>query len=154
MWSMIRWLVLRFAALRWLMKLFGLGLFIPVAFLLKVIGLPLLAILGVIGLPILALLFLFGLPLILVLVFGSMLMGLVGVLLSIGFVALKVFIFIVLPIWLIVTIVGKLWSWMFKRGGDNGGGSPPASPKPADTTPPSTGPVSDAASAPPGAEPA
>ena len=153
MWSMIRWLVLRFAALRWLMKLFGLGLFIPIAFLLKIIGLPLLAILSVIGLPILAILFLFGLPVILVFVFGSMLMGLVGVLLSIGFVALKFFIFIVLPIWLFATVAGKLWSWMFKRGDDNCGGSPPASSKP-DTPPPSTGPVSDAASAPPGAEPA
>ena len=44
MWSAIRWLVLRFAALRWLFKLGGLGLLLPIALLLKTIGLPLLAI--------------------------------------------------------------------------------------------------------------
>jgi hypothetical protein len=162
MWSMIRWLVLRFAALRWLFKLAGLGLFLPFAFLLKLIGLPILAVLAVVGLPIIALLFLFGLPVILVLGFGGLLMGLVAVALMIGLAALKIFIFIVLPIWLVWTIVGSVWARVCKRRGDGpdcSDDSPPAppptdTPSPRPTTGPTTGPIADAADMPPGAEPA
>ncbi len=108
MWSLIRWLVIRLAALRWLFKLGGLGLFLPIAFLLKLIGLPLLAILAVVGIPILILLFLFGLPVMLVLAFGSLMMGLLGVLISIGLAALKLAIFVVLPLWLVWMLVTRI----------------------------------------------
>ena len=46
MWSAIRWLVLRLAAIRWLFKLGGLAFLIPIVMLLKAIGLPLLAVLS------------------------------------------------------------------------------------------------------------
>src|SRR4051812_40901001 len=126
MWSAIRWLVLRIAAIRWLFKLGWLGALLPIALLLKTIGLPLLAILGVVGLPILALLFLFGLPIFLVLLFGGMLMGLLGFALMIGVAALKFAIFVVLPIWLIAKLVAAIYHWMRRRG-DNGGGTPDVS---------------------------
>jgi hypothetical protein len=117
MWSIISRLVLRLAAIRWLFKLGGLGLLIPIAFVLKTIGLPVLLILLVLALPILALLFLFGLPIILVLVFGSMLMGLIGMVVTIGIAALKFGLFVVLPIWLF----WRLCCWIFRRPGGGGG---------------------------------
>jgi hypothetical protein len=113
MWAMISKLLLRLAALRWFLKLGGLGLLVPIAFLLKVVGLPILAILSVLALPILLILFVFGLPIFLVLIAGTMLMGFLGMVLSIGVAAVKIGLFVVLPIWL----VWKLACWLFRRGG-------------------------------------
>ena len=144
MWSALRWLVLRIAAIRWLFKLGGLAFLLPVlAMLLKTIGLPILMVLGVLAIPVLAILFLFGLPIFLVLIVGSMLMGLVGMVLSIGVAAVKIGLFVVLPIWLMWTLAGKIWKWgKTKDGGDSAGkaDSPPQS------NGPSTGPVNDGAS--------
>lgn len=147
MWSFISRLVLRLAAIRWLFKLGGLGLLIPIAFILKVIGLPVLLVLMVLALPVLALLFLFGLPIFLVLLVGGMFMGLVGAVLSIGLVALKIAIFVVLPIWLTMKLVG----WIFRgfrrrRGGGRGdagdagdaGDSGTTAPPASDVPPPNT----------------
>lgn len=131
MWAAIRWLVLRLAAVRWLFKLSGLALLLPLAFLLKVIGLPLLAVLSVVGLPILFLLFVFGLPIFMVLLVGGLLMGLVGVVLTIGIAAVKIGLFVVLPIWLVWMVARKVYHWIF--GGGNGGtrsGGEPAAPTP------------------------
>src|SRR5215208_3097409 len=147
MWSAIRWLVLRIAAIRWLFKLGGLAFLLPIAFLLKTIGLPLLVILSILAVPVLILLFLFGLPIFLVLMFGSMLMGLIGFVLTIGVAAIKIGLFVVLPIWLAWKLGGKLWRWMSKRGdnggtGDSTGGT--TTPPPSGTTSgPTTGPISD-----------
>ena len=88
MWSAIRWLVLRIAAIRWFFKMGWLGLLVPIALLLKTIGLPLLAILAVVAIPLLILLLLFGLPILLVLVFGAMVMGFLGFVLTMGIVAI------------------------------------------------------------------
>ena len=90
----------------------------------------------------LAILFLFGLPIFLVLIVGSMLMGLVGMVLSIGLAAVKIGLFVVLPIWLMWTLAGKIWHWGKKKdGGDSSA---------TDSTPPNsgptTGPVNDGAS--------
>ena len=120
---MITGLMLRLAALRWFLKLGGLGLLLPVAFLLKVIGVPILAVLSVLALPLLILLFVIGLPVFLVLIVGSMLMGLLGMALTIGVAALKFGLFVVLPILLLV----KILSWLFRRGG--GGDSTMSKPK-------------------------
>lgn len=129
MWSAIRWLVLRIAAVRWLFKLGWLGALIPIALLLKSIGLPLLAILAVVAIPVLMLLFLFGLPIFLVMIVGGAFMGLVSFALMIGLAALKFAIFVVLPIWLIWKLCRTIWHWGSKRGGDAGPetGSPPPS---------------------------
>jgi hypothetical protein len=142
MWSAIRWLVLRIAAIRWLFKLGGLAFLLPIALLLKTIGLPLLAVLSVLALPILIILLLFGLPLFLVLIVGSMLMGLIGMVLTIGVAALKIGLFIVLPIWLVWKLGGKIACWINKRGDSD---TPPSasSPPPDTASGPKTGPVSD-----------
>src|SRR5256885_17092520 len=114
MWSLIKWLAMRLAIVRWIFKVLGLAAFLPIAFLLKAIGLPLLIILGVLALPVLFVLFLFGLPIFLVLLAGGLAMGVLFAALSLGLVALKFAIFVVLPIWLL----WKLASWMFR--GRNG----------------------------------
>lgn len=140
MWSAIRWLVLRIAAIRWLFKLGGLAFLLPIALLLKTIGLPLLMVLAVLAIPILILLFLFGLPIFLVFIVGSMLMGLIGVVLTVGVAALKIGLFIVLPIWLVWKLGGKISCWISKRGD---GGTPPTSSSSDTSSGPTTGPIND-----------
>jgi len=115
MWSLIKWLAMRLAVVRWIFKVLGLVAFLPIAFLLKAVGLPLLIVLAVLALPVLFLLFLFGLPIFLVLLVGGLAMGALFVALSIGMLALKFAIFVVLPIWLTY----KLVVWLFR--GRNGG---------------------------------
>ena len=127
MWSAIRWLVFQLAAIRWLFKLGGLAFLIPIVLLLKAIGLPVLAVLSIVAIPLLILLFLFGLPIFLVFLAGGAIMGILSLVVTIGIAALKIGIFVVLPIWL----TWKLFSWIFRRG--NGGSSeststPPATP--------------------------
>ena len=118
MWAAIRWLVVRIAMIRWLFKLGWLGLLIPIVLLLKTIGLPVLAVLSIVAIPIFFLLLLFGLPVILVVVLGSTLMGFLGLVLTLGVVALKIGLFVVLPIWLMWTLATKAYRWSCKR--DNG----------------------------------
>lgn len=113
MWSLLKWLVMRLAIVRWIVKVLGLLAFLPIAFLLKAVGLPLLIILAVLALPVLFLLFLFGLPIFLVLLAGGLAMGVLFAALSLGVFALKIAIFVVLPAWLL----WKLATWIF-RGRD------------------------------------
>ena len=114
MWSLIKWLAMRLAVVRWIFKVLGLLVFLPIAFLLKALGLPLFIVLAVLALPVLFLLFLFVLPIFLVFLVGGLAMGVLFVALSIGMLALKVAIFVVLPIWLVYKVV----SWLFRdRGG-------------------------------------
>ena len=109
MWSLIKWVAMRLAIVRWVVKVLGLLAFLPIAFLLKAVGLPLMIILGVLALPVLFLLFLFGLPIFLVLLAGGLAMGVLFVALSLGVIALKVAIFVVLPVWLL----WRLATWLF-----------------------------------------
>jgi hypothetical protein len=126
MWSILKWLVMRLAIVRWLFKILGgLGVFLPLAFLLKAIGLPVLMVLAVLAAPILFVLFLFGLPLFLVFLAGGLAIGVLFAALAFGMLALKFAVFVVLPIWL----MWKLVSWLFR--GRNG------VPRP-DTTRPDT----------------
>lgn len=110
MWSILKWLVMRLAIVRWLFKILGLGVFLPLALLLKTIGLPVLMVLGVLALPILFMLFLFGLPIFLVFLAGGLVLGVIFMALSLGLIALKFAVFVVLPIWL----MWKLVSWLFR----------------------------------------
>jgi hypothetical protein len=136
MWSAIRWLVLRLAAIRWLFKLGGLAFLIPVVMLLKAIGLPLLGVLSIIAIPLLFLLFLFGLPIFLVFLAGGAIMGILSLVVTLGIAALKIAIFVVLPIWLTF----KLFSWLFRRGGNGGSSSDTTkAPPPASEPPPPHG---------------
>lgn len=132
MWSAIRWLLLRIAAIRWVFKLGWLGLLIPIAFLLKSIGLPLLIILLILALPILVMFFVFGLPVFLVVMAGGAFMGLVSFVLTLSVAVLKVAVFIVLPIWFIFAVAPRIARW-FK--GDNGS-SPKDAPPPSAPPPP------------------
>lgn len=109
MLTALRWLVVRLAALRFGLKfLAGFGLLIPLVFVLKVVGLPLLGILGIVALPLLFVLFILGLPIFAVLLVGGVLLGLLSMALTLGLVALKVALFVVLPIWVVVRAV----KWM------------------------------------------
>lgn len=130
MWSAIQWLVVRVAAIRWFFKLGWLGLLIPIVLVLKTIGLPILAVLSIVALPILFLLVLFGLPIFLVLIFGGLVMGFLGMVLTLGVAALKIGLFVVLPAWLL----WKLACAIFGRGK---GGDSPSSPV-SDVPPPDT----------------
>jgi hypothetical protein len=109
MWSLLKWLAMRLAIVRWIFKILGLIAFLPIAFLLKAIGIPLLIVLAVLALPVFFLLFLFGLPVFLVLLVGGLAMGALFAALSLGIFALKVAVFVVLPAWLL----WRLATWMF-----------------------------------------
>lgn len=138
MFAMIKWLVIRLAAVRWILKAIGgFAFFLPLAFLLKVVGLPIVGVLSVLALPIFFMLFLFGLPIFLVLIGGGLAMAMIFAVLTIGIVALKVFIFVVLPVWLVWKLLRMVFRFVrrgFGRGddGDTAGGTKPATP----TTPP------------------
>jgi len=103
-------LVVRLAAIRWALKsLIGLGVLVPVAFILKFVGLPILAVLGVLAAPVLIVLFILGLPIFMVLAVGGLLLGGLFFLMTIGLIAIKFLIFVVLPIWLVWIVVGWIW---------------------------------------------
>ena len=111
MWSLIKWLVMKLALVRWLIKVLGgFGFLIPLALLLKTIGWPILMILGVLAAPVLFFLFIFGLPIFLVVIVGGMIMSFLFAVLSFGFVVLKLAVVIGVPLW----IAWTLFNWMFR----------------------------------------
>jgi hypothetical protein len=87
------------------------GVLVPVAFILKLVGLPILAVLGVVAMPVLFVLFLFGLPIFLVLIVGAVLLAGLFFMLTLGMIAFKIFLFVVLPIW----VVWKVAGWLMRR---------------------------------------
>lgn len=105
-------LFLQAAALKVMVRSAGWLVFLlPVAFLLKTIGAPLLAILGVIGLPLLVVLALLGLPFIVVFGIGAALLAVIGTVVTIGLALLK----IVLPIVLVFWAVSAVFRWMSRK---------------------------------------
>ena len=108
----------------------SLAVFFPMAAgFLKVVGLPLLVVLLIVGAPLLLLLAVLGLPIILVMAVAGVVLGLIGAAFALLPVLLKIFIFVVLPIWLLVKAV----KWVAKpRGGE----PPPPPPPPAPAPPP------------------
>ena len=118
MWTFLKGLLVQWAILKLLLKSLGsLGILVPLAFILKLLGLKLIAVLGVLALPVLLILAIIGLPFILVFLMGGLLLALVAGALSLGIMVLK----IVLPI----AIVFWLLSWLFGKGrrGDKPGGT-------------------------------
>jgi len=102
MWSILKTLFVQGVLAKVLLRAFGwLAWLIPTGFILKFIGLPLLAVLSVLALPVLILLFIVGLPIFLVLVVGGALMALVGTVLTVGIALAK----IIVPIALVVLLV-------------------------------------------------
>jgi hypothetical protein len=103
MWLILKGLALRFVVGRTVGGMFAtlLVLLLPVAGVLKLIGLPLLIVLGVLGAPVFLLLALVGLPLLFVVGIGGALLAVVGLVLAIGLIALKIALPIILIAWLV-----------------------------------------------------
>ena len=112
MWSFITSLLAKVALLKLLLKTFGsLGWLIPIAFILKFIGLPVLAVLALLALPVFTILAIVGLPIMFVLVAGILLLVGFFAMLSIGILVLKIAIPVLLVYWLL--------RWWFKNGKKN-----------------------------------
>ena len=109
MWMLLKGLALRFALRRTIGGLFAtlLLVLVPVAGVLKIVGLPLLIVLGVIGAPLFLLLAAIGLPVLLVLGIGGVLLFFLGILLALGVFAIKIILPIVLVVWLVRWIYGR-----------------------------------------------
>ncbi len=106
MWSLLRTLVIQGFLARTALKSFAwLAWILPLGFLLKWVGLPLLAVLGVVAIPVLILLAVVGLPIIVVVVFGGILVSVAGFALTAGFALLKA----LLPFLLVFLVVRWLW---------------------------------------------
>ncbi len=107
MWALIKSLLAKWAVFKVLLKALGsLAWLIPIAFVLKAIGLPMLLLLLILAVPILVVLAVIGLPILLVFVVGGFLLSILFTIVSVGFAALK----IALPILLVVWIVNWLLS--------------------------------------------
>jgi hypothetical protein len=109
MWLLLKGLALRFVIGRTVGGMLAtlLLVLVPVAGVLKFVGLPLLIVLGVLGAPIFLLLGVIGLPILFVLAFGGMLLLLVGVVLTLGLLAIKILLPIVLIVWFVRWILGR-----------------------------------------------
>ena len=102
--------------LRALLKsLVVLVLLIPIALLLGLFGVPVLGIGAILLVPLVLALIVLGLPFLLLLVGGAIVLGLFGTILGIGVAiitfALKLLVFVVIPVWLIWMIA----RWIFSR---------------------------------------
>lgn len=102
MWQILKTLIVQGILAKTVLRSFGwLAWLVPAGFVLKVIGLPLLAVLGVLALPVLFLLLVIGLPIFVVLLIGGGVLAIVGVVLSVGLTLAQ----IVIPIALVVFVV-------------------------------------------------
>jgi len=109
MWVLLKSLLAKWAILKLLLRALGsLGWLIPLALMLKAIGLPILILLAVLALPVLLVLAVLGLPFLLVVVVGGFLLTVTMWIVGIGLAALKIVIPIVLVYWLV--------KWAFRRG--------------------------------------
>ena len=102
MLAMLKALVAQGLLFKAALRTFGwLAWLLPVGFILKFIGWPILMVLAVLAAPVLILLFIIGLPIFLVLIVGGLLMSLVGVLLTVGIAVAKIAIPILLIYWVV-----------------------------------------------------
>lgn len=109
MWSLITSLLTKWALFKVLLKGLGsLGWLIPVAFILKFVGLPVLAVLAILAVPVFIILAIVGLPIMFAVVAGILLLVGFFALLSIGIAVLKIAIPLLLVYWLL--------RWWFRNG--------------------------------------
>ncbi len=102
MWTILKSLIAKLALFKVLLRTLGsLAWLVPIAFILKAIGLPMLLLLLMLALPIFIVLALIGLPFLLVFVVGGLLIAGFFVLLSLGVAALKIAIPIMLIVWFV-----------------------------------------------------
>jgi hypothetical protein len=115
MWSVLKVILIKLGMLRGLIAVLGsLAALLPIAIaLIKLVGLPLLVVMFVLGLPLLLVLALFGFPFIAVLGIAGVVMGMLFAAITVGTMAVKFFLLVVLPIWL----AWKVASWAFGRRG-------------------------------------
>jgi len=118
MWALLKSLLAKWAFFKVLLKALGsLAWLIPIAFLLKAIGIPVLILLLILGAPILIVLAVVGLPLLFVLVIGGFLIAALFAILAIGVTALKIALPIIVVVWLV--------KWFFKSRETPAGDTPP-----------------------------
>jgi hypothetical protein len=124
MWSIIKAILMKFGVLRGLFAVLGsLAAILPIALaLLKLVGWPLLLVMAVVGLPLLLVLAVLGFPLIAVLAIGGVVLATVFATITFGIIALKVFLFVVLPVW----IAWRVAKWAFGWGRSDDRRSPEA----------------------------
>lgn len=128
MWALLKSLLAKWAFFKVLLKALGsLAWLIPIAFLLKAIGIPLLLLLLILGAPILIVLAVIGLPLLFVLIIGGFLISALFAILAIGVTALKIAIPIIIVVWIV--------NWLLKRREKPGSGIPPLTPDIPDAPP-------------------
>ncbi len=125
MWALLKSLLLKWSLFKLLLKSLGsLAWLIPVAFVLKAIGLPVLIVLGILALPLIIILMVIGLPLLFIVIVGGGLLMVTFWIVSLGLMALKIALPIILIFWVI--------RWLFRRNGD--GHRPPDVTRPDDAT--------------------
>lgn len=116
MWQILKTLliqgILKKTALR---SVAWLAWILPVGFILKWVGLPLLVILGVIALPVVTLLLLIGLPIFVVILFGGTILTFTGAVLTMGLAILK----IAVPLFLILVLTRFLLRAAFAKAGSS-----------------------------------
>ena len=115
MWALIQSLVTKWALFKVLLRTLGsLAWLIPVAFVLKFVGLPVLAVLAILALPVFIILALVGLPIMFAFVAGVL------VALLVGFFALLSFGIAILKIAIPIAIIYFLFKWWTngKKGSD------------------------------------
>ncbi len=101
MWSFITSILLRWAALKTLLRALGsLGWLLPIGMLLKWLGLPALLLLAVLAIPLFLVLAVIGLPFLAVLVIGGFLLFATFWILSLGVAVLKLAIPLLLAYWI------------------------------------------------------
>lgn len=117
MWALLKSLLGQWALFKVLLKALGsLAWLLPIALLLKTLGLPMLVLLAVLALPIFLVLALVGLPLMFVLITGVLLLAGFFFLLTLGIALLKILIPILLVVWLL--------RWLFGNGKGHRGADP------------------------------
>lgn len=117
MWMLIKAILAKIALLRVILQaLRSLGWLLPLALLLKAIGLPLLVLVLLLAVPLVLFLIAIGLPMMLLVLVGGLLLVLTMWLVSFGFFLLKIAIPVVLVYW--------LFRWL-SRNGSRKADSPP-----------------------------
>lgn len=108
MWILLKALALRFIVGRTVGGALAMLLvvLVPFAGVLKFVGLPLLLILGLLGTPVVLLLGALGLPVMFALAIGAVLLAIIALLLTLGVLAVKFVLPLVLIVWFVRWIIG------------------------------------------------
>jgi hypothetical protein len=103
MWLLLKGLAVRFVIGRTVGGMLAtlLVVLVPLAGVLKFIGLPILLVLGALGAPLFLLLAAIGLPILLVVGMGGIVLVVLGLTLALGLLALKIALPIILVVWLV-----------------------------------------------------